>query len=331
MEVGTRLQARSSMSDDFRTGKITEVHDYGACELSFRPPSAASPSASRGAADDRFCLPAAPPPTHLPRPPRRARARRHGRLRRRAHQRHRAQRREAADDPGARDGAAGRQRGHDDPRRDPRRAHDPGGDPPRPRAGQRVQRRGARARPGRAGRTPEPRGEQLRGPRRDGDDPGLLALERPLVQRRVRQWRRAIARPSSGGPRRGRARAREQAQGRAPRLPTPRRQGGAHARVRRVHGALRGRALPHDRALAGRLLEARVLGARHRLRPHEQEGRHVQGLRARQPPHRARLPLQDLQDVRVQLREERARELDQSELRLGRLGRDHRFLVPVQI
>ena len=37
MEVGTRLQARSSMSDDFRTGKITEVHDYGACELSFRP------------------------------------------------------------------------------------------------------------------------------------------------------------------------------------------------------------------------------------------------------------------------------------------------------
>ena len=55
MEVGTRLQARSSMSDDFRTGKITEVHDYGACELSFRPPPAASPSASRGAADDRFC------------------------------------------------------------------------------------------------------------------------------------------------------------------------------------------------------------------------------------------------------------------------------------
>ena len=317
MEVGTRLQARSSMSDDFRTGKITEVHDYGACELSFRPPPAASPSASRGAADDRSCLPAAPPPTHLPRPPRRARARRHGRLRRRAHQRHRAQRREAADDPGARDGAAGRQRGHDDPRRDPRRAHDPGGDPARPRAGQRVPRRGARARRPRRERAACKPPDEFRGPRRDGDDPGLLALERPLVQRRVR--------------RRGRARAREQAQGRAPRLPTPRRQGGAHARVRRVHGALRGRALPHDRALAGRLLEARVLGARHRLRPHEQEGRHVQGLRARQPPHRARLPLQDLQDVRVQLREERARELDQGELRLGRLGRDHRFLVPVQI
>ena len=31
LDVGTRIEARASVSESFRSGKVTQVHDYGAC------------------------------------------------------------------------------------------------------------------------------------------------------------------------------------------------------------------------------------------------------------------------------------------------------------